>query len=121
MTSTEVAPPTPEEPDDYFGEHHVYEPHRIGLPSKLSVYIAQHWKRRQFVWELSRSSLRAQNYQNAFGQLWLVLNPLLNAAVYFLLVDIIRGGKHPSLYFPHLLAGLFAYYYVSGCISQGAG
>ena len=50
------------------------------------------WRRREFACELSRTNLRAQHFDTAFGQLWLVLNPLLLALVYFVLVDILRGG-----------------------------
>lgn len=105
--------------DEYLGEHHVYEPHRVGLPN-LRVYFRELWARRQFIYELARSALRAQNYNNVFGQLWLVLNPLLLGTVYFLLVNIIRGGSPDRLFFPHLLTGLFAFYFVMGCVSQSA-
>ena len=66
--------------DEYLGEHHVYRPHRAGLPP-LGRYVGEFWKRRAFVRELARAELKAQNYQTAFGQLWLVLNPLLNPSV----------------------------------------
>ena len=38
-----------------------------------------------------RQALHAQHAGTVFGQLWLVLNPLLLAGVYFVLVDILRG------------------------------
>ncbi|NHC15478.1 ABC transporter permease [Motilibacter deserti] len=106
-------------PDDYSPERHVYEPHRAGMP-KFGPYVRQLWHRRSFLWELSRSNLRTANQNTALGQLWLVLNPLLLGAVYFLLVNILRGGEHPDNFFPHLLAGLFAYYFVSGSMTAGA-
>ena len=114
-----MAAPAVNPQDEYLGEHHVYTPHRAGLPP-LRPYVRELWRRRQFVHELARSELRAQNYNTAFGQLWLVFSPLLNAAVYFLLVDILRGGDRPADFLPHLLAGLFAWVFVSGSISQGA-
>ena len=49
------------------------------------------WRRREFAFELSRTDLRAQHFNTVFGQLWLVLNPLLLACVYFVLVDILRA------------------------------
>ena len=52
----------------------------------------------------SRSSCRAPTCARStttplFGQLWLILNPLLLACVYFVLVDILRGahGRHRVL------------------------
>jgi ABC-type polysaccharide/polyol phosphate export permease len=117
----DVAAPVTAAPDEYLGEHHVYRPHRAGLPP-LRRYVSEFWKRRAFVRELARAELKAQNYQTAFGQLWLVLNPLLNAAVYFFLVDILSSGKgRPGNYITHLLAGIFAYTFFSGGVSQAAG
>jgi teichoic acid transport system permease protein len=56
-----------------------------------------------------------------FGRLWLVLNPLLLAGVYFVLVDIIRKGpSRGSDFLAHLIAGIFAYYFVSGSVREGA-
>src|SRR4051794_29645778 len=117
----DVAAPVTAAQDEYLGEHHVYRPHRAGLPP-LGRYLTELWRRRTFVRELARAELKAQNYQTAFGQLWLVLNPLLNAAVYFFLVDILSSGKNrPSNYITHLLAGIFAYTFFSGGVSQAAG
>jgi teichoic acid transport system permease protein len=107
--------------DDYLGEFHVYERHRAGLPP-LRQYFRELWRRREFAVEMSRANIRASNSDTVFGVLWNVLNPLLLAAVYFLLVTVIRGSDKPlpQDYFPHLLAGLFAFYFVSGCMAGGA-
>jgi teichoic acid transport system permease protein len=97
------------------GARHVYEPHRVGLPPLLP-YFRELWRRREFALELSSTELRSQHFNTAFGQLWLVLNPLLLAAVYFVLVDILRSGKQGAGFFAHLLAGIFAYYFFSGAV-----
>jgi teichoic acid transport system permease protein len=107
--------------DDYLGEHHVYRPHRAGLPP-IGTYLRELSRRRAFVRELARAELKAQNYSTVFGQAWLVLNPLLNAFVYFFLVDILSSGKgRPPNFITHLLAGIFAYTFFSGGVSQAAG
>src|SRR5690242_20426571 len=95
--------------DEFTAERHVYEPHAAGLPP-LRSYVRELWRRREFALELSRTRLRAQHFNTTFGQLWLVLNPLLLAGVYFVLVDIISPGRDRGLgFFAHLMAGLFAY------------
>jgi len=105
--------------DEYFGEHHVFEPHRAGLP-KLGTYIPELWKRREFARELSRSGMRAAHTDTVFGQVWLVLNPLLLALVYFILVDLLSSGHKDAAFFAHLLSGLFAFYFISGAMLSGA-
>jgi ABC-type polysaccharide/polyol phosphate export permease len=105
--------------DDFVGERHVYEPHRVGLPN-LRVYVRELWRRRQFAYELSSSSLRSDHFDTAFGQLWLVLNPLLLGLVYYVLVDILSPSAKGADFFAHLLAGLFAFYFISGSIQTGS-
>ena len=101
------------------GEKHVYEPHRVGLPP-LGWYVRSLWARRQFAFQMSRTTLRAQHFKSALGQLWLVLNPLLLTFVYFLLVSILRDGNRGTIFFAHLMAGLFAFQLVSTSVTQGA-
>jgi teichoic acid transport system permease protein len=95
----------------------VFEKQVIGLPP-LREYVRQAYERRDFAIELARTKLRAQHFNTAFGQLWLVLNPLLLASVYFVLVDILRGGGSKPGFFAHLLAGIFAYHLVSDAVRQ---
>jgi teichoic acid transport system permease protein len=101
-------------------EHYVFRSRRSGVP-RLRTYLPELWARREFVYELARCTLRAQNYLNAFGQLWLVLNPLLLGMVYYLLVDILSNGKHAHDFFSALLGGLFLYTFFSSILSQSAG
>ena len=68
----------------------VYEPFAAGLPP-MRAYLRSLWGRRAFIAEFSRSELRKRNYGSFFGQLWLVLNPLLLSGVYFLLIFVISG------------------------------
>lgn len=117
MTTETPAPPR-QEPDDAFEpQRHVYEPHRVGLPPVIP-YVRELWRRRQFALELSRTNLRAQHFNTVFGQLWLIINPLLLAGVYFVLVDILRSGSRGADFFAHLMACLFAYYFVQQSLQQ---
>jgi teichoic acid transport system permease protein len=105
--------------DEFHTERHVYEPHKAGLPP-MGSYLHELWRRRQFAFEMSRTTLRAQHFNSALGQLWLVLNPLLLTAVYFLLIDIVHTGSRGATFFAHLMAGLFAYNFVSTSLNQAS-
>ncbi len=101
---------------------HVYEPHKVGLPP-LRPYFKALWERREFAAEMSRTGIRAANTNTFFGQVWLVLNPLLLAGVYYILVDIIANGSARSdgaARFAHMCGGLFIFYYFSGALTAGA-
>lgn len=100
-------------------EVRVFEPHKIGLPP-MGRYFKDMWARRSFANELSRAEMRAAQTNTFFGRLWLVINPLLLAGVYFLLVGILSGSALTPTKFAHLLVTLFAFYFVSNCITGGA-
>ena len=95
----------------------VYEPFRAGLPP-LRKYWRSLWSRRTFIAEYSRSELREQHFDSIFGQLWLILNPLMLSAVYFLLIVIIGGSGGVTRY-GHLTASLFLFYLVSNSLTGG--
>jgi len=98
--------------------YHNYGPHRVGLPP-LVPYFRELWHRRPFATEMSKATMRGANTSTFFGQAWLVLNPLLLAGVYYLLVTIIRGEHDPAL-FTHLTLSLFAFTIVSTSVTSGA-
>jgi teichoic acid transport system permease protein len=105
--------------DDEYAERHVYLPHKVGLPP-MGHYLSLVWKRREFALELSRTTMRAKHFDTAFGQLWLLLNPLLLGAVYFLLIDLIRQHPRPISFFAHLLGGLFLYQVLQTGATEGS-
>jgi len=109
--------PTRERETAFEPVYHRYGPHRAGLPP-LVPYFRELWHRRGFASEMSRAEIRGANSKTLFGQAWLVLNPLLLAAVYYLLVTILRGHHDPKV-FVHLTLGLFAFNLVSSSITSG--
>ena len=116
MTASTRVSPTESE---YEPIYHHYSPHRVGLPP-LGNYLRELWHRRAFAAEMSRATMRSDYTSTFFGQAWLILNPLLLAGVYYLLITIIRGHHDPAL-FVHLTLGLFAFSLVSSALVSGAG
>ncbi|EWT07542.1 ABC transporter permease [Intrasporangium chromatireducens Q5-1] len=104
---------------DFTPPVHIYEPHRAGIPN-LGPYIRELWRRREFASESSKAALRSENTLTVFGQVWMVLNPLLLAGVYYLLVSVLSGKPQGWGYFSHLTGGLFAFYFVSNSMMSGA-
>ena len=103
---------------EFTSVHHLYTRHRVGLPP-LRNYLSELWHRRAFAVEMSRATMRSDYMSTFFGQAWLILNPLLLAGIYYLLITIIRGSHNPAL-FVHLTLGLFAFSLVSSSLSSGA-
>jgi teichoic acid transport system permease protein len=117
QTTPDPGAASPGRESDFTAQRHVYEPHKVGLPP-IRPYVRELWRRREFALELSRSDLRTQHFNTVFGQAWLIINPLLLAGVYFVLVDILRSGHRPPGFFAHLVGALFAYYFVSDSVRR---
>ncbi|GMA38645.1 ABC transporter permease [Mobilicoccus caccae] len=102
--------------------YHRYEPHKAGMPP-LRTYLRELWRRREFAVETSKANMRAANTRTFFGQAWLIINPLLLALVYYILVDVLRGRAgepFDASFFAHLTAGLFVFYFFQGAVNTGA-
>ncbi|MEN9325574.1 MAG: hypothetical protein RL414_1328 [Actinomycetota bacterium] len=100
----------------------VFEPHRASLPP-VGSYLREFWRRKTFSLELARFADKAEYLGSNLGKVWLVLNPLLLAIVYFLLVTVLRGGSDKATGFTtlaHILIGLFTFYFAQTVISDGA-
>ena len=96
----------------------VHLPYRRGLPP-LRPYLRAVWARRAFLAELSRSDLRAQQAGTALGRLWTVVNPMLLACVFFVLVTVLRDGSPDAAFFARLVGALFVFTFVQQSLQQG--
>ena len=100
--------------------YHRYEPHVAGLPN-LKVYFRDLWQRREFAAANSRAGMRAANTMTFFGQAWLVINPLLLAFVYYLLVSVLSGGGgFDADRLSRITGGIFVFYFFQGAVLSGA-
>ncbi|GII88413.1 transport permease protein [Sphaerisporangium siamense] len=92
----------------------------IARPS-LPVYLRQLWERRHFVLTYATSRNVSKYSDSILGQLWQVLTPLLNAAVYYLMFGLILGQKNNITNYPaFLITGVFVYGYTQRSITGGA-
>lgn len=95
--------------------------HRVGARPRFWQYLKQAWGRRDFVWAMSRYRMRADLEGNRLGVFWLVLQPVINAAIYgsifyFLVGEKGRGEDYPA----HVVIGVFLFQFFSKSLSNGA-
>lgn len=94
---------------------------QLGGRPALPSYLRQVWRRRYFALELGRSRFRAENEADRLGAAWIVLRPLINAAVYgFVFTLLMPSRTRPENFLPFLVIGVFVFQYFSGCFAQGA-
>ncbi|WP_219471057.1 ABC transporter permease [Nonomuraea rhizosphaerae] len=88
---------------------------------RFPVYVRQLLERRHFILTYATSRNVSKYSNSALGQLWQVLTPLLNAAIYFLMFGIILGGnKNITNYPAFLLTGMFIFTYTQRTVTAGA-
>lgn len=62
---------------------------RIGARPSMGDYIGSLWQRRYFIREESKAKAFGSIKDTALGRIWLVLEPFLNAAIYFLIFSVL--------------------------------
>lgn len=94
---------------------------RLGGRPPLGVYLSKLWERRWFMVELARSRFRSANEADRLGAAWIVLLPLINAAVYGLVFGfLLPSGSRPKNFVPFLVIGVFIFQFFSACLADGA-
>lgn len=101
---------------DYARRHHL-EPASARPPALK--YLRMLWQRRQFITGFATASNVAMYSEARLGQLWQVLTPLLNAAVYFLIFGVLLGvNRGVPNYIPFLVTGIFVFNFTQrSCIT----
>ncbi|MYW47014.1 ABC transporter permease, partial [Streptomyces sp. SID161] len=91
-----------------------------GARPTLPEYVRQLWARRHFISAFATAKLTAQYSQAKLGQVWQVMTPLLNAAVYYFIFGVLLGTKHnvPD-YVPFLVTGVFIWTFTQSSIMAG--
>ncbi|WP_336216572.1 ABC transporter permease [Nonomuraea sp. LPB2021202275-12-8] len=88
---------------------------------RFPVYLRQLWERRHFILTYATSRNVSKYSSSALGQLWQVLTPLLNAAIYYVMFGIVLGGKDGVENYPaFLLTGIFVFTYTQRTVTAGA-
>lgn len=94
---------------------------RVGARPPLGQYVRLLWERRHFLWADARAKVASGTRQSLLGKAWLVLNPLIDGAVYYLVFGLLmnnEGGVHNFL--GYLLIGVFLFQFTTQSINGGA-
>lgn len=93
---------------------------KVGSRQKLPSYLKKAWKQKNFAYVMARSRIQAKNQSNRLGYFWLVLTPLIDAAVYGTVFGMLMGGNRPDNFVQFLIIGIFLFRVFTDCVSQGA-
>ncbi|MFD8970458.1 ABC transporter permease [Streptomyces sp. NPDC059568] len=91
-----------------------------GARPTLPEYLRGLWSRRHFIAAFATARLTAQYSQAKLGQIWQIMTPLLNAAVYYFIFGVLLGTKDGVPDFvPFLVTGVFIWTFTSSSIMAG--
>lgn len=91
-----------------------------GARPSLPAYIRQLWSRRHFIVAYSTARLTAMYTKAKLGQLWQVMTPLLNCAVYFLIFGVLlKTGKGTPHFIQFLCIGVFIFTFTQNAVMAG--
>ncbi|AZM53569.1 ABC transporter [Streptomyces sp. WAC 01529] len=91
-----------------------------GARPSLPAYVRQLWQRRHFITAFATAKLTAQYSQAKLGQLWQVMTPLLNAAVYYFIFGVLMNTKRDvEDYVPFLVTGVFVFTFTQQSVMAG--
>lgn len=91
-----------------------------GARPSLPAYARKLWAYRHFIAAYANAKLVASFSTARLGQLWQVLTPLTNAAVYYLIFGIILNTRHGvDNFIAYLCTGLFVFTFTQAVVQQG--
>lgn len=94
---------------------------KIGVRPRLWTYLKQVWDFRHFIVFDSRSRIAGETADDNLGRAWMVLNPILQGAAYFLVFGIMLGtGRGIENFVAYLIIGVFMYRFTSTTIVAGS-
>ncbi|MFD8146343.1 ABC transporter permease [Streptomyces sp. NPDC059708] len=120
MTRATTAPPAtpaPVTPAELAAAHGLT---LSGARPSLPSYVAQLWARRHFVIAYATARMQATYSTAKLGQVWHLMTPLLNAAVYYFIFGMVMHASHgvPD-YLPFLITGVFVWDFIGSSINTG--
>ena len=92
----------------------------VGVRPSLGEYLAQLWQRRHFIWTDARHRVATQNSRNHLGSVWLVLRPMLDALLYFVVFGLILNmSRDVDNFAAYVVIGILMFRSTMRSISQG--
>src|SRR5262249_59781261 len=87
----------------------------------LASYLAKVWQRRHFIFAYATARNVSMYTEARLGQLWQVLTPLLNSAVYYLIFGVLfKANRGITNYTAYLVTGVFIFAFTERSIGVGS-
>ncbi|GAA2136790.1 ABC transporter permease [Arthrobacter humicola] len=119
-TETATAPHTPQ-PTAVNTSVNLRGLRRVGARPPLLDYLVALWDYRHFVYYDARSRVQTGNEQDRLGLAWLVLGPLLNGLMFYLIMGVLlKSGGGIENFVAFLIIGVFLFQMTTRAISSSS-
>jgi len=98
----------------------IFEPNSHALP-RLGDYVRDLLARRMFITELATAEIRGAQSSTFLGELWSLIDPVFQAAIYYFLFIVIRGGRggpNQTAYVTVIIGSVFFFNYTRIAIGE---
>ena len=93
----------------------------VGRRPPFGAYLREAWRRRTFAFTLAGYRLIGGLLRNRLGILWIVLKPVLTAAIYGTIFGfVLSSSAKPADFVPYILTGVFVFEFFTGSFGGGA-
>lgn len=94
---------------------------RVGSRPGFLDYLVQLWDFRQFIFYDARARVQSGTRRDRLGSAWLLLNPVFNGLMYYLIFGLLLKTSHGiDNFVGYLVVGVFLFQYSAGAITAGA-
>lgn len=94
---------------------------KVGEKLGLLEYIVSVWDYRHFIYYDSRARVVSGNSADRLGTIWLLLNPLLNGAMYYFIFGVLlKTGAGIENFIAYLMIGVFMFQFSSRSLTVAA-
>ena len=95
---------------------------RLSARPGLGKYLAQLWQRRHFIWAEARNKAFSRGRDMYLGRAWIVLQPILDTAIYILVFGVVLNiSKNIDYFIGYLVIGVIFFGFITRGINSGAG
>lgn len=94
---------------------------RVGARPPFLDYLVSLWDYRHFVYYDARSRIQTGNEQDRLGRAWLVLGPLLNGLMFYLIMGVLlNSGAGIENFIAYLMIGVFLFQMTNRAVTSSS-
>ena len=94
--------------------------HDARAAERIGPYLRGVWGRREYSWYVAASELRSRQITSLLGNLWHLINPMLQVGVFFVIFGLVLAvNRGVENFVGYLAVGIFTYMFTQKSVTMG--